>query len=161
MRLLGKLTIAACLSTGAIGPVAAQDAFLGGKTIRIVVPFAAGGAQDIIARLIGNKLSARLGNSIVIENKGGAAGVIAADGVAKAEPDGTTLLMATGGAITIAPNRSQKLPYDPAADFVSVAMIADTPMTIAVGANSPYKTLADLIADAKQRPDRVTYASTG
>lgn len=156
-----KVMVAACLVFGIVSPGAAQQTFLDGKTIRIVVPFAAGGAQDVIARLVAAKLQPRLGNTIVIENKGGAAGVIAADGVAKAEPDGTTLLMATGGAITIAPNRPQKLPYDPVADFVPVALLADTPMTIAVGANSPYKSLADLIADARQRPDKVTYASTG
>jgi tripartite-type tricarboxylate transporter receptor subunit TctC len=154
--------IASCLSIGVIGPTAAQEtAFLGGKTIKIVVPFAAGGAQDVIARLIAEKLSPRLGNTIIIENKGGAAGLPAADSVAKAEPDGGTLLMATAGAITIAPNRPQKLSYDPIADFASVALLADTPMVIAVGAQSRYATLAELIADARRRPGELTYASTG
>jgi tripartite-type tricarboxylate transporter receptor subunit TctC len=156
------MMIAGCLSIGIVGPAVAQDpAFLGGKTMKIVVPFAAGGAQDVIARLIAEKLSPRLGNTIIIENKGGAAGLPAADSVAKAEPDGATLLMATAGAITIAPNRPQKLSYDPIADFASVALLADTPMVIGVGAQSRYATLADLIADARRRPGEVTYASTG
>ena len=162
MQLCRRLMIASCLSIGVIGAAAAQEgAFLGGKTMKIVVPFAAGGAQDVIARLIAEKLSPRLGNTIIIENKGGAAGIPAADSVAKAEPDGGTLLMATGGAITIAPNRPQKLPYDPSADFASVALLADTPMVIGVGAQSRYATLADLIADARRRPGELTYASTG
>ena len=162
MRLFGRTMIAATLLAGMIGSVEAQQpAFLDGKTVRIVVPFAAGGAQDAMARLIGTKLSPRIGNPVIIENKGGAGGIIGADSVAKAEPDGATLLMATGGAITIAPNRPQKLPYDPMADFASVGLIADTPMTIAVRMQSPYRTLADLIADAKARSGAVTYASTG
>ena len=162
MHLCCKMMIAGCLSIGVIGPAAAQEpAFLGGRTIKIVVPFAAGGAQDVIARLIAEKLSPRLGNAIIIENKGGAAGIPGADSVAKAEPDGATLLMATGGAITIAPNRPQKLPYDPIADFASVALLADTPMVIAVSAQRRYATLGDLIADARRRPGEITYASTG
>jgi tripartite-type tricarboxylate transporter receptor subunit TctC len=162
MHLCFRMMIAGCLSIGLIGPAAAQEpAFLGGKTMKLVVPFAAGGAQDVIARLVAEKLSPRLGNTIIIENKGGAAGLPAADSVAKAEPDGATLLMATAGAITIAPNRPQKLSYDPIADFASVALLADTPMVIGVGAQSRYATLADLIADARRRPGEVTYASTG
>jgi tripartite-type tricarboxylate transporter receptor subunit TctC len=162
MKLFYKFGIAAFLTIGIVGPGAARAAaFLDGKVIKIVVPFAAGGAQDVIARLIADKLSQRLGNTIIIENKSGAAGLLAADSVAKAESDGTTLLMATGGAITIAPNRPQKLSYDPIADFTSVALLADTPMVIAVATQSRYVTLADLIADAKKHPGGITYASTG
>jgi tripartite-type tricarboxylate transporter receptor subunit TctC len=162
MRVFHRLMITACLSIICIGPLAAQEAaFLGGRTIRLIVPFTAGGAQDVIARLIADKLSPRIGNTIIIENKSGAGGVIAADSVAKAEPDGATLLMATGGAITIAPNRPQKLPYDPVADFTPVALLGDTPMVIAVGAQSRYTNLVDLIADARRRPGEMTYASTG
>lgn len=162
MHFCWKMMIAGCLSIGLIGPAPAQEtAFLGGKTIKLVVPFAAGGAQDVIARLMAERLSPRLGNTIIIENKGGAAGIPAAESVARAEPDGATLLMATGGAITIAPNRPQKLPYDPIADFASVALLADTPMVIAVSTQSRYATLGDLIAEARRRPGEVTYASTG
>lgn len=162
MSLIRKGLVSLCLAAGLVGPALAQPAaFLDGKTIKIVVPFAAGGAQDVIARLIGTKLATRLGNPVIVDNKGGAGGIIGADSVAKAEADGATLLMATGGAISIAPNRPQKLPYDPKADFAAVALIADTPMTVAVRTQSPYRTLADLVADAKARPGAVSYASTG
>ena len=157
--LIAVLAVAACVSWNTTA--LAQTAGFDGKTIKIVVPFAAGGAQDVIARLVGNKLSSRIGASVIIENKGGAAGLIGADTVAKADPDGTTLLMATGGAITIAPNRTVKLTYDPRVDFAPVALIADTPMTIAVRNQSPFKSLEDLIREAKARPGGISYASTG
>lgn len=132
-----------------------------GKPVQLVVPFAPGGAQDAIARFVGAKLSTRLNTPVIIENKGGAGGVIAADGVAKAIADGTVLLMATGGAISIAPHLNKALPYDPLKDLAPVALLADTPMTLAVRAESPYKTAGDLIADAKAKPGTVSYASTG
>ncbi len=131
------------------------------KPLRIVVPFAPGGAQDVIGRYLGDKLAARLGQTVLIENKAGAGGALAADAVAKASADGNTLLLATGGAISIAPHLNPKLPYDAKKDFVPVALVADTPMTIAVRADSPYKTLADLLQDAKTKPGQLAYASTG
>jgi tripartite-type tricarboxylate transporter receptor subunit TctC len=87
--------------------------------------------------------------------------VIAADFVAKAAPDGNTVLLATGGAITVAPHLNTKLPYDARRDFAAIALVADTPMTIAVRAQSPYTSVADLVRDAKARPGQVTFASTG
>lgn len=132
-----------------------------GKTLRIVVPFAAGGAQDVIGRYLGDKLAQRTGQTVVIDNKAGAGGALAADAVAKAAPDGQTLLLATGGAISIAPHLNPRLPYDARKDFAAVALVADTPMTIAVRADSPYKTLADVLRDAKARPGALAYASTG
>lgn len=131
------------------------------RTLHIVVPFAAGGAQDVIGRYLGNKLTQRLGWTVVIDNKAGAGGVIAADAVAKAAPDGNTVLLATGGAISIAPHLNAKLPYDPRRDFTAVALVADTPMTIAVRAQSPFTSVADLVREAKTRPGQVTFASTG
>lgn len=131
------------------------------KPIRIVVPFAAGGAQDVIGRYLAQQLGPRMGVPVVVDNKAGAGGVIAADAVAKALPDGTTLLLATGGAISIAPHLNPKLPYDPRRDFVPVAMVADTPMTLAVRSQSSYASLADVLRDAKARPGLVSYASTG
>jgi tripartite-type tricarboxylate transporter receptor subunit TctC len=147
----------ALLLCAAAGPGWAQ----GAKTLRLVVPFAAGGAQDVIGRYLGDKLAQRTGQTVVIENKAGAGGTLAADSVAKAAPDGQTLLLATGGAISIAPHLNPRLPYDPKRDFAAVAMVADTPMTIAVRADSPYKTLADVLRDAKARPGQLAYASTG
>jgi tripartite-type tricarboxylate transporter receptor subunit TctC len=129
--------------------------------LHIVVPFAPGGAQDVIGRYIGNKLGPLLGVPVVIENKAGAGGVIAADAVAKAAPDGNTILLATGGAISIAPHLNSKLAYDPRKELVPVAMIADTPMTLGVRSQSPYTSVADVLRDAKARPGQVSFASTG
>ncbi|HWP10941.1 MAG TPA: tripartite tricarboxylate transporter substrate binding protein [Ramlibacter sp.] len=138
-------------------PTPASDA----RPLHIVVPFAAGGAQDVIGRYLANKLGARLRVPVVVDNKAGAGGVIAADFVAKAPPDGNTLLLATGGAISIAPHLNARLPYDAKKDFAPVAMVADTPMTLGVRAQSPYSSVADVLRDAKARPGQVSFASTG
>lgn len=131
------------------------------QPLRIVVSFAPGGAQDVIGRYLGNKLTGRLGVPVIIDNKAGAGGVIAADAVAKAAPDGNTLLLATAGPISIAPHLNPKLAYNPRKDFAPVAMIADTPMTIAVRTQSAYSNIADVLRDARARPGQVSYASTG
>ncbi|WP_431125475.1 Bug family tripartite tricarboxylate transporter substrate binding protein [Variovorax paradoxus] len=160
MKLLLKyltLGLAAAASL-AVMPLHAQQA--NDKPLRIVVPFAAGGAQDVIARYLGAKLGDKLGGTVIVDNKAGAGGIVAADAVAKAT-DGATVLLATGGAITIAPHLQAKLPYDPVHDLAPVALVGDTPMTLAVRAESPYKTLADVLRDAKAKPGQVTYASTG
>ncbi|WP_028601256.1 Bug family tripartite tricarboxylate transporter substrate binding protein [Ottowia thiooxydans] len=131
------------------------------KPVRFIVPFAAGGAQDAIGRYFAHKLTTRAGMTVVVENKGGAGGVIAADQVAKSTPDGTTLLIATGSPITIAPHLQPKLPYDPKRDFVPLAILADTPMTLAVRSQSRYTTMAELIRDAKTRSAPLSFASNG
>ena len=130
-------------------------------TLKILVPFAAGGAQDVMARHIGPRLAARSGLTVVIENRAGAGGLLAADAVAKAGADAPLLLMATGGAISIAPHLQARLPYDPRRDLQPLALVADTPMTVAVRADSPLKTLADLVRDARARPGQLSYGSTG
>ena len=142
-------------------PSASAQAGPDARPLHIVVPFAPGGAQDVIGRYLGTKLTARLGVPVIIDNKAGAGGVIAADAVAKAAPDGNTLLLATGGAITVAPHLNAKLPYDARRDFVAVAMVADTPMTLDVRAQSPYTSVADVLRDAKARPGQVSFGSTG
>jgi tripartite-type tricarboxylate transporter receptor subunit TctC len=160
MKLLLKhlaLGLAAAASLAGM-PLHAQPN--GDKPLRIVVPFAPGGAQDVIARYLGAKLTDKLGGSVIVDNKAGAGGILAADAVAKAT-DGATVLLATGGAITIAPHLQSRLPYDPVNDLAPVALVGDTPMTLAVRTESPYKTLADALRDAKAKPGQVTYASTG
>lgn len=129
--------------------------------LHLVVPFAAGGAQDVIARYLGDKLGPRLGVPVIIDNKAGAGGILAGEAVARAVPDGNTVLLATGGAISIAPHLRVKMSYDPLKDFAPVALVADTPMTMAVRAASPYQSVADVIKDAKARPGQVSFASTG
>lgn len=162
MTLIRRSLLAAALAAGLLPAAQAQAPAAGaGQPLHIVVPFAPGGAQDVIGRYLGTKLSARLGVPVVIDNKAGAGGVIAAEAVAKAAPDGNTLLLATGGAISIAPHLNSKLPYDPRKDFAPVALVADTPMTLGVRAQSPYRSVADVLKDAKARPGQVTFASTG
>jgi tripartite-type tricarboxylate transporter receptor subunit TctC len=152
---------AAALALSCAAPSASAQAGPDARPLHIVVPFAPGGAQDVIGRYLGTKLMARLGVPVIIDNKAGAGGVIAADAVAKAVPDGNTLLLATGGAITVAPHLNAKLPYDAKRDFVAVAMVADTPMTLDVRAQSPYTSVADVLRDAKARPGQVSFGSTG
>lgn len=150
------------VSAIAAGTLLASAAFAQERRpIKIIVPFAPGGSQDVIGRYLAVQLAERLGSSVIVENKAGAGGVIAADAVAKAPADGTTLLLATGGAISIAPHLLAKLPYRPREDFVPVAMVADTPMVVAVRTESSYRTLPDLLKAAKEQPGKVTYASTG
>jgi tripartite-type tricarboxylate transporter receptor subunit TctC len=159
---LGRLL---CGLAGAALALAAAGAHAQGsaaaKTTRIIVPFAPGGSQDVIGRYLATQLAARLQTPVIVENKPGAGGAIAADAVAKAAPDGATLLLATGGAISIAPHLAPKLPYKPAQDFAPIALIADTPMVMAVRTQSPYPTLASLLAAARNDPAAVTFASTG
>lgn len=159
-RVIGALAsvLAPVLALTAALPAAAQGS---NRPLRIVVPFAPGGAQDVIGRYLGDKLAARLGQVVVIDNRAGAGGALAADAVAKAAPDGQTLLLATGGAISIAPHLNPKLPYDAKKDFAAVALVADTPMTIAVRADSAYKTLPEVLRDARAKPGQLAYASTG
>ena len=160
MKTLASLFAAIALAGGALIAPGAQ-AQPAGQTVHIVVPFAAGGAQDVLGRYFATKLAARIGNPVVVDNKAGASGVVAADAVAKAAPDGTTLLLATGGAITIAPHLNPKLPYDARKDFAPVALIGDTPMTLSVRAQSPYQSIADVLRDAKANPGKVSYGSSG
>ena len=131
------------------------------KTLKILVPFAAGGAQDVMARHIGPRLAERTGLTVVIENRAGAGGLLAADAVAKAAADAPLLLMATGGAVSIAPHLHARLPYDPQRDLQPLALVADTPMTVAVRADSPLRSLADLVREARAKPGAVSCGSTG
>ena len=129
-------------------------------TLRIVVPFSAGGAQDTIARWYAQHLNERLDFSVIVENRPGAGGSLAADEVANAPADGFTILQASGGAITIAPHL-RELPYDPMADFVPVARVTDTPMTLGVRADSEFQTLQEVLDHAAANPGDLAFASTG
>src|ERR1700761_8210450 len=117
--------------------------------IKIVVPFAAGGPTDMIARLIGQDMQVRLKSDVVIENKGGAAGVIANEQVARSAPDGKTLLFATLGSQVISAMLRPNLSYDPLKSFTPVAFIGQAPSLIVVSADSPVKTFAEFVQKAK------------
>jgi tripartite-type tricarboxylate transporter receptor subunit TctC len=130
------------------------------KSIRLIVPFAAGGAVGAVARVLSNPLSQSLGQSIVIDNRGGAGGIIGMDAVAKAQPDGYTLLLAHSG-LTYMPGLYRKLPFDPVADFDGVIAAVTGTYVLAVTNDAPFKTVAELIAYAKANPGKLSYGSAG
>ena len=130
------------------------------KPVRMVVPFAAGGATDILARIGADELSKRLGQPVVVENVGGAGGTIGTGQVAKAKPDGYTLLAGSPGPITISPVAQKGLAYD-TRDFDAITIIADGPAALVVAKDSPYKSMRDLIAAAKAKPGALSYGSAG
>jgi len=132
-----------------------------GKPLRFVVPFPPGGSTDILARAIGAKLGPALGQTVIIDNKPGAGGSLGASEVARAEPDGNTLLMGHIGTLAVNPALYPKLPYDPVKSFVPVAWVARVPNILVVNAKSPIKTLADLVAQARAKPGHLTYSSGG
>jgi tripartite-type tricarboxylate transporter receptor subunit TctC len=129
------------------------------RPIHIVVGFAAGGGNDIIARVFGQKLSEDLGQPVVIENRPGAGAIVAMEHVAKSAPDGYTLLVSASG-IAINPAVYAKLPYDAKRDFVAVSELAAFPLILVVNAASPIKSAAELVAYAKANPDKTNYASS-
>ena len=155
---------AAALALAAWGalPAAAQDARpLAGKKLRIVVPFSPGASNDVIARLVAQKLQAMWGLSIVIENKAGAAGVIAADFVSKQAPDGNTLLMAHINSHALAPALGTRLNYDAERDFAPISMVGVTPNILICNADQPAKTVTDLVELCKRQPGKISFASAG
>jgi tripartite-type tricarboxylate transporter receptor subunit TctC len=131
------------------------------KPIRIVVPFAPGGGNDVFARQLATRLGETLGQQVVIDNRPGAGGTVGTDAVAKAAPDGYTLLLGHTGTLAINPALYPRLPYDARADFVAVGPLAQAPLVLVVPAGSPAQTLADLIARARAAPGKVSFASSG
>jgi tripartite-type tricarboxylate transporter receptor subunit TctC len=131
------------------------------RPIRMIVPFAPGGATDIPARLVAPKLGEALGQPVVIENRPGAGGIIGIDAAAKSAPDGYTLLMATNGEMVMNPSIYPKLPYDPFNDFTPISIMIESPMLLVVSASSPFNSLGDIIAAAKAKPGSVTYSTAG
>ena len=131
------------------------------RPIQIVVSSGAGGTADILARLIGDKLAAALGQPVVIENRLGAGGNVGAASVARANPDGYTLLMSGSPTHSVGPHLFKDLPYNPMRDVPPVAMVAIAPNLLVVNASSPVKSVADLVRVAREKPGTVTYTSAG
>src|ERR1700752_2260316 len=158
--MLDRRTLLLCGAAfaAAPGPRLAQD--YPSRPIRIVVPLAAGGMADILARTIAAKITETTGHSVVVENRTGGAGVIGADAVAKSPADGYTLLMGLHATQAILVHL-QKLPYDPAKDFAPVIHVATVPNVLLVHNSVPANSLAELIAYAKANPDKLTFASQG
>ena len=154
MRLAGRIA----LITGVVACASAQG--YPSKPIRFVVPFAPGGGTDLIARTLSVRLSEALGQPVVVDNRAGAGGVIGADMVAKALPDGYTLLMGTPGPLTINPALVAKMPYT-LADFAPVALATVSPFILVVHPSVPAKSVAELIALAHSKPNALNYGSAG
>lgn len=130
------------------------------KPVRLVVPFAPGGTTDVIGRMLAQKLNGLWGQSVVVENRGGAGGNVGADVVAKSAADGYTLLMASGS-ITINPSLYKRMAFDTRKDLVPITNVAAGPMLVVVQEAAPYRTLKDLIAAAKARPGSINFGSAG
>jgi tripartite-type tricarboxylate transporter receptor subunit TctC len=131
------------------------------RPVRLVVGFAPGGLTDVIARIMAQGLSDQLGQAVVVENRAGAGGNVGTDAVARAAPDGYTLLAGFDGTFTINPHLYTRLPFDPVRDFAPIAKIADVPVLVVGHPSLPGSTLADVVAHARANPGAVTYASGG
>lgn len=158
MKLLASLALAFAAALAA--PAQAQP--YPNKPIRLVVPFPAGGATDIFARAVSQKLGERLGTSVVVDNKPGAGGSIGSDIVAKAPNDGYTLLLATSSTHSIGPSfGTSKLPYDAVADFTPIAHVGSAPSIMLVPNNAPAKNVKEWVDYARKNPGKLNYASSG
>ncbi len=132
-----------------------------GKPVRLIVPFAAGGGNDSVARLVGKRLSDGLGQQVVIDNRPGAGGVLGAELAAKSQPDGYTLFLGGVGSHAINPNLHERLPYDPIKDFAPIALLASAPLILVVHPSVPANSIREFIALARVRPGQLDYASNG
>jgi tripartite-type tricarboxylate transporter receptor subunit TctC len=155
---LSKLLTAVllCLAQGFAPSALAQD-----KPIRIVVPFAAGGPTDVLARVLAPRLAASLKRTVIVDNKVGATGSIGATFVAKSAPDGDTLLLGTSSIMAASPNLTANLTYDPVNDFVPISLVATIENILVVHPSVPAKTVKELVAYAKANPNKLSYASSG
>jgi tripartite-type tricarboxylate transporter receptor subunit TctC len=131
------------------------------RPVTIIVPYAAGGAADVGARLFGQKLSDRLGKGVIIENRGGGGTSIGAAAAAKAAPDGYTVFMGGSASLAVNVTLQKKLPYDPEKDFAPLALVVGIPFVLVVNPSLPVKSVADLVALAKEKPGRLAFATSG
>lgn len=154
-----KLAASAVVGLLAAGAAGAQDKFPT-KVVTIVVPFAAGGPTDTVARLVGQAMSADLGQQVLVENVGGAGGTLGAGRVVKAAPDGHTLLLHHIGQAT-APALYRKLAYDPLKDFAPIGLVTNVPMTLVARGNFPAEDVKGVVAYVKANPDKVSYGNAG
>ena len=162
MKIICHISRALVIATGlALGAMNGNAQSYPSKPIRLVVPFPAGGATDIFARVLSQKMGDKLGQSVVVENRPGAGGTIGSDLAAKATPDGYTLLLATSSTHAIGPALNAKMPYDAARDFTPIAHVGNAPSIMLVPNSSPAKTLAEWLKFARQSPGRLNYASSG
>jgi tripartite-type tricarboxylate transporter receptor subunit TctC len=158
------LLAAAALLMGVSSPAQAQTSLAQdypNRAVTLVVPYPAGGGLDALARMLGQKLAERLGKPVVIENRTGAGTVIGAASVAKAAPDGYTIMLGTSTPFAITATLNKSLPYDPAKDFAPIALVSNAPFLLLVHPAQPVHSVADLIALAKAKPGQLSYGSAG
>jgi len=158
-RALRVTAAAALLATGVAGPAASQG--YPAKPVRIVIPYPPGGGTDTFGRPLAQKLSENLGQTFVVENRGGASGNIGMEAVARAAPDGHTLVLALNAQLAVNPSLFRKLPYDPVRDFEPVTLLCEGPYLLDVHPSLPARSVKELIALAKARPGQIVYASSG
>jgi tripartite-type tricarboxylate transporter receptor subunit TctC len=154
-----KILTAALLGLAALA--ANAQAWPAGKPVTIVVPFPPGGSSDVIARHLVSKLPQKLGGSFIVENKAGAGGTVGTAYVKRAAPDGYTLLVTSLGPLVIGPHLLKNIGYDPVKDLDYITVAVQAPNVLAVPANSPHKSVADVLAYLKANPERMTFASSG
>lgn len=158
IRLFQAAALAAAMLMA--GPIASAQSTYPTKPVHLLVPYAAGGAVDILARTLGDVVSKRWNQTVVVENRPGAGGVVASQALASSAPDGYTLMVVASGHPTN-PFLFPKLPYDTFKDFTAITLLASSPNILLVRADSPYKTLADVIAAAKAKPGGLSFAHAG
>src|SRR5881396_4145553 len=141
------------------GAAAAQE--WPAKPVRMIVPYAAGGLPDTMARILGTRLGEAIGQQVVVENRGGAGGIAGTEAVAKSAPDGYTLLVADVGQVAINPHLFSKLPYQPLKDLAPVSLIGTSPLYLVAHPSVPANTLKELVALAKKEPGKLNYGSSG
>ncbi|MGZ5814531.1 MAG: Bug family tripartite tricarboxylate transporter substrate binding protein, partial [Xanthobacteraceae bacterium] len=156
-----SLMLLAAMAVLALAPVrsAAQD--FPARPVRFIVPYAAGGSGDLLARLLGNKLAAIWGQQVVVDNRAGGGGLIGTEFAARSDPDGYTLYLATDGPLTVAASLYKRVPYDWKRDFAPVSMLAMGYQVLIVRASLPARDLKELIALAREKPGELNYASIG
>ena len=152
--LLSLATVVACSTAFAQGPFPTRP-------VTMIVPFPPGGGTDTGARIVAQKLGAKWGQTVIVENKGGAAGAIGADAVAKAKPDGYTIMMGNIGTQAINPSLYKKLPYDPQTAFAPISLVAELPLAMMVNPSVPATSAREFVALAKSQPGKLSYSSSG
>ena len=162
MNLQRRIGIASLLAAlvAAFAPSASAQGYPS-RPIKLVVPWTAAGTVDMVARSIAERLSTRMGQPVVVENKPGATGQIGSQQVATSPPDGYTLLLMSATVHTVSPNLQKKFPFEPIDDFTVISQVVSFPYMMVVSADSPYKTVADLTAAAKKEPGKISYGSFG
>jgi tripartite-type tricarboxylate transporter receptor subunit TctC len=160
MLLTRREAMAGCALALLVGRPALAEAAYPSRTIKMIVPYPAGGTTDLLGRMVADQLQSGLGAAVVVENKPGAGTTLGADQVARAEPDGYTLLIATSTTLAINKTLYRKLPYDPVKDFTPIALVAGVPFALIINPQIPAKTLSEFIAYAKANPG-LAYGSAG